>query len=138
MSRLNKVARIIRKMQRIVEINKSCKNAIIFRRNIYAEHFFCSVALLIKSLFSATFSQFFLFCYFLLRSATFYLGVVRLNFLQFTTADLHGKIWTLCPPSPRPIFFIFMNFSGNFGRIIGWRPGVLAPSLGNHRSTPPT
>ena len=55
-------------MQRIVEINKSCKNAIIFRRNIYAEHFFCSVALLIKSLFSATFSQFF-FCFVIFYSA---------------------------------------------------------------------
>ena len=28
--------------------------------------------------------------------------------------------WTR--PLPRPIFFIFMQFSGKFGRIIGWNP----------------
>ena len=54
---------------------------------------------------------------------------------EFTTtlgvpsvADLDSKISDtrvayIHPPTPvGPIFFIFMQFSGNFGRMIGWQP----------------
>ena len=36
-------------------------------------------------------------------------------------ADQHSKILDACSPLS-PIFFIFMQFSVNFGQILGWRP----------------
>ena len=46
-------------------------------------------------------------------------------------ADLRGARGTRAPPLAQN-FFIFMQFSGKIGQIIGWRPpfGVSAPSSG--------
>ena len=42
-------------------------------------------------------------------------------------ADLHSKILDACPPGG-PNSFNFMQFLGNFGKIVCWRlPGELAP-----------
>ena len=51
--------------------------------------------------------------------------------IEFPVADLHNKILD----APGQIFFILMHFSisGNFGRLIGWRPSI---PLGNSGSTP--
>ena len=40
---------------------------------------------------------------------------------RLTVADLHSKKLN-APYPPRPIFFIFKQFSGKFGRMIGWHP----------------
>ena len=48
----------------------------------------------------------------------------------FAVADLGGE--GRAPPLAQNVF-IFMQFSGKIGQIIGWRPpfGVSAPPLGN-------
>ena len=47
-----------------------------------------------------------------------------------TVADIRRKIFDACP-SLGPIFFIFMQFSGIFGQIIGWRSPHVGAPLGN-------
>ena len=50
------------------------------------------------------------------------------SFQHISVADLHSKILDV-PPSPGgPNSFNFMQFLGNFGKIVCWRPpGELAP-----------
>ena len=46
-------------------------------------------------------------------------------------ADLHSKILDARPPPGGPNSFNFMQFLGNFGKIVCWRPpGELATHLG--------
>ena len=55
----------------------------------------------------------------------------------FAVADLGGGDKGRAPPPLDQNFFIFMQFSGKFGQIIGWRPpppGLAHPPLGNPRS----
>ena len=49
-----------------------------------------------------------------------------------TVADLHSKILDAPPPPGGPNSFNFMQFLGNFGKIICWRPplGSWRPLLG--------
>ena len=47
-------------------------------------------------------------------------------------ADLRGARGTRGPPPPAQNFFLFMQFSGKIGQIIGWRPllwEILDPPL---------
>ena len=60
---------------------------------------------------------------------------------MISVADLRGDARDVRPHrrAPPPLgqnFFIFMQFSGNIGQIIGWRPplGLAHPPLGNPRS----
>ena len=64
------------------------------------------------------------------------------RYAHIPVADLHSKILDARLPLG-PIFFIFINFSGKFGQIIGWhqhwnwRPSLANPSLdvpNNNRS----
>ena len=54
--------------------------------------------------------------------------------MQWPVADLRGRARGTCTPPPlAQNFFIFMQFSGKIGQIIGWRPplGLAPPPLGN-------
>ena len=43
----------------------------------------------------------------------------KINYTDAMADACTDKFWT---PLPGPIFFLFMQFSWKFGRIIGWRP----------------
>ena len=45
-------------------------------------------------------------------------SILCFQYSMHAVVDLH-RFWT--PPSRLNFFFIFMQFSGKFGRIIGWR-----------------
>ena len=57
------------------------------------------------------------------------------HFIESTkpVADLGGGRERRAPPPLAQNFFIFMQFSGKIGQIIGWRPplGLVPPPLGN-------
>ena len=54
--------------------------------------------------------------------------------LQEPVADLRGGVRGMRAPPLDQNFFIFMQFSGKIGQIIGWCPpplGLVPPPLGN-------
>ena len=67
-----------------------------------------------------------------------YFSFTETNNIEEADVDLHCKILDLRPPLGQ-IFFIFMQFSGQFGQIIGWRPLTIwswYPSLGKKLDWP--
>ena len=64
-----------------------------------------------------------------------YLAITEKHEYTLSSGGSKGGMRDACPPLAQN-FFIFMQFLGKIGQIIGWRPslGLAPPSLGNPES----